>query len=169
MTAPVSELLSNYLGGQWRIGTGKGTALLDPVTGTELVRVDATGLDLAAGFAFAREQGGAALRALSYQQRGALLGAVLKVLQANRDAYSAIAPATRGPVKHDSAVDIDGGLFTLGVYAKMGECLLDGLNKIRAAVCVCYATGSAVATTGITARAGASPENCLQTRQVTGA
>ena len=80
MTAPVSELLSNYLGGQWRIGTGKGTALLDPVTGTELVRVDATGLDLAAGFAFAREQGGAALRALSYQQRGALLGAVLLAL-----------------------------------------------------------------------------------------
>jgi 3,4-dehydroadipyl-CoA semialdehyde dehydrogenase len=125
MTASVSELLPNYLGGQWQAGTGKGTALCDPVTGTELVRVDATGLDLTAGFSFAREQGGAALRALSYQQRGALLGAVLKVLQANRDAYYEIATATRGTVKNDSAVDIDGALFTLGVYAKMG----DGLGE----------------------------------------
>ncbi|MFM1906656.1 MAG: hypothetical protein RLZZ591_333 [Pseudomonadota bacterium] len=121
----MTELLPNYLSGQWHSGTGAGTPLFDPVLGTELVRVDATGLDLAAGFAFAREQGGAALRALTYRQRGALLGAALKVLQANRDAYYDIATANSGTVKNDSAVDIDGGLFTLGVYAKMGETLGD--------------------------------------------
>ena len=120
-----TELLPNYLGGQWHKGTGKGVALLDPVSGAELVRVDATGLDLAAGFAFAREQGGAALRAMTYKERGALLGAVLKVLQANRDAYYEIATANSGTVKNDSAVDIDGGLFTLGVYARMGDALGD--------------------------------------------
>ena len=49
------ELLSNYLGGRWVAGSGAGTALFDPVLGNELVRVDATGLDLAGGFAFARE------------------------------------------------------------------------------------------------------------------
>lgn len=118
-----TELLPNFLGGQWHNGTGAGTTLLDPVTGAELVRVEATGLDLEAGFTFVREQGGAALRALTYQQRGALLGAVLKVLQANRDAYYEIATANSGTVKNDSAVDIDGGLFTLGVYAKMGDSL----------------------------------------------
>jgi 3,4-dehydroadipyl-CoA semialdehyde dehydrogenase len=122
MTTSV-ELLPNFLGGQWHSGTGKGAALLDPVTGAELVRVDATGLDLADGFAFAREQGGAALRALSYKERGALLAGVQKVLQANRDAYYEIATANSGTVKNDSAVDIDGGLFTLGVYAKMGDTL----------------------------------------------
>ncbi len=121
----MTELLPNFLGGQWHSGTGAGTALLDPVTGAELVRVDATGLDLAAGFAFAREQGGAALRALTYRQRGAMLGAALKVLQANRDAYYEISNANSGTVKNDSAVDIDGGLFTLGVYAKMGDTLGD--------------------------------------------
>ena len=118
-----TELLPNYLGGQWQSGSGKGTALLDPVTGAELVRVDATGLDLSQGFAFARQQGGAALRAMTYRERGTLLGAVLKVLQANRDAYYEIATANSGTVKNDSAVDIDGGLFTLGLYAKMGETL----------------------------------------------
>jgi 3,4-dehydroadipyl-CoA semialdehyde dehydrogenase len=126
------ELLPNYLGGQWHTGTGAGTVLLDPVTGASLVRVDATGLNLAAGFAFARDAGGGALRALTYRSRGALLSEVLKVLQANRDAYFEIATANSGTVKNDSAVDIDGGLFTLGYYAKMGEslgdrhCLLDG-------------------------------------------
>jgi 3,4-dehydroadipyl-CoA semialdehyde dehydrogenase len=127
-----TQLLPNYLGGQWHTGTGAGTALFDPVTGAELVRVDANGLDLAAGFAFAREQCGVSLRALTYRQRGALLGAALKVLQANREAYYDIATANSGTVKNDSAVDIDGALFTLGVYAKMGDmlgdrhCLLDG-------------------------------------------
>lgn len=119
----MTELLSNYLGGRWQAGTGAGTPLFDPVLGTELVRVDATGMDLAAGFDFAREQGGAALRALTYRARAALLSAALKVLQANRDAYYEIATANSGTVKNDSAVDIDGGLFTLGTYAKLGDTL----------------------------------------------
>jgi 3,4-dehydroadipyl-CoA semialdehyde dehydrogenase len=121
----MTPLLSNYLGGRWQAGRGAGTALFDPVLGNELVRVDATGLDLATGFAFAREHGGAALRALSYRERGALLGAVLKLLQGHRDAYYEIATANSGTVKNDSAVDIDGGLFTLGYYAKLGDTLGD--------------------------------------------
>ena len=117
----MTELLPNYFNGTWQTGTGQGTVLTDPVLGTELVRVDATGLDLAAGFAFAREQGGQALRALTYVQRAGLLAAAQKVLQANRDAYYDIATANSGTVKNDSAVDIDGGIFTLGTYAKLGE------------------------------------------------
>jgi len=119
----MTELLPNYFGGQWSHGTGAGTTLLDPVLGTPLVRVDATGLDLAAGFSFARDTGGAALRALNYRERAALLGAAVKVLQANRDAYYAIATSNSGTVKNDSAVDIDGGIFTLSTYAKLGESL----------------------------------------------
>jgi 3,4-dehydroadipyl-CoA semialdehyde dehydrogenase len=119
----MSELLPNFLGGRWQAGAGNGTALVDPVLGTELVRVDASGLDLAAGFAFARETGGAALRALTYRERAALLGAVVKVLQASRDAYYKIATANSGTVKNDSAVDIDGAIYTLGTYAKLGESL----------------------------------------------
>ena len=119
----MTELLSNYLGGRWQPGSGAGTPLFDPVLGTELVRVDATGLDLAAGFDYAREQGGAALRALNYRERAALLSAALKLLQTHRDAYYEIALANSGTVKNDSAVDIDGGLFTLGSYAKLGDAL----------------------------------------------
>lgn len=119
------ERLSNYMGGRWQEGSGSGTVLLDPVLGTELVRVDATGLDLAAAFAFARDTGGAALRAMTYRERGAMLGAIAKVLQGQRDAYYEIATANSGTVRNDSAVDIDGGIYTLGVYAKMGDTLGD--------------------------------------------
>ena len=133
-----TELLPNYLAGRWQTGRGEGTPLFDPVLGTELVRVGNQGLDLAEGFAFAREQGGAALRALSYGERAALLGKVAEVLQAHRDAYYEIATANSGTVARDSGVDIDGGIFTLGYYARQGaalgdaKLLLDG-QRIRMA------------------------------------
>ncbi|MDO9200149.1 MAG: 3,4-dehydroadipyl-CoA semialdehyde dehydrogenase, partial [Hydrogenophaga sp.] len=53
-----TPLLPNFFAGRWQTGAGNGTTLLDPVLGTPLVRVSNTGLDLAEGFAFAREQGG---------------------------------------------------------------------------------------------------------------
>ena len=121
-----TELLLNHLAGRWTAGSGAGTALFDPVLGTELVRVDAAGLDLKAGFGFARQRGGAALRAISYRQRGDLLSKVVGVLQANRDDYYAIATANSGTVKNDSAVDIDGAIFTLGYYAKLAASLPEG-------------------------------------------
>lgn len=119
----MSELLANYLSGGWQHGSGNGVALIDPVLVNDLVRVDATGLDLAAGFAYAREQGGAALRALTYTERAAMLAKAVAVLNANRDHYYDIATANSGTVKSDSAVDIDGGIYTLGYYAKLGESL----------------------------------------------
>ena len=119
----MTELLQNFMAGRWQAGSGAGTALVDPVLGTELVHVDATGLDLPEAFGFARTQGLAALQALTYRERAGLLGAIVRVLQANRDAYYAIATANAGTVKNDSAVDIDGGIFTLGQYAKWGDAL----------------------------------------------
>ncbi|WP_077001974.1 3,4-dehydroadipyl-CoA semialdehyde dehydrogenase [Variovorax sp. KK3] len=121
----MTELLSNYVAGRWQAGSGAGTPLFDPVLGNELVRVDATGLDLAEAFAFARDTAGAALRAMTYKQRAGLLAGIVKVLQANRDAYYEIATANSGTVKNDSAVDIDGGIFTIGQYAKCGDALGD--------------------------------------------
>jgi len=134
----MTTLLPNFFAGRWQTGTGAGTPLFDPVLGTELARVSSGGIDLAEGFAFAREQGGAALRALSYGQRAALLSQIVEVLQANRDAYYEIATANSGTVAKDSGVDIDGALFTLGYYAKQGaalgdaKLLLDG-QRIRMA------------------------------------
>ena len=121
----MTELLPNFAAGRWQHGTGPGTELWDPVLGTALVRVDAAGLDLAGAFAFARDTGGAALRAATYRERAAMLAAVVKVLQTHRDSYYEIATANAGTVKNDSAVDIDGAIFTLGQYARWGDALGD--------------------------------------------
>ena len=119
----MSERLDNYLGGRWQTGNGAGTPLFDPVLGDELVRVDATGLELGSGFAFARQTGGTALRHLGYRERAALLARTAEVLQANRDAYFEISTANSGTVQSDSALDIDGAIYTLGVYAKLGAAM----------------------------------------------
>jgi 3,4-dehydroadipyl-CoA semialdehyde dehydrogenase len=119
----MSELLANYFDSRWQHGSGNGTALIDPVLGDELVRVDSTGLDLAAGFTYAREHGGAALRALTYAERATMLAKAVAVLNQHRDRYYEIATANGGTVKNDSAVDIDGGIYTLGYYAKLGDSL----------------------------------------------
>jgi 3,4-dehydroadipyl-CoA semialdehyde dehydrogenase len=65
------------------------------------------------------------LRALSYRDRAGLLAAVQQVMQGKRDAYYAIATANSGTVKNDSAVDIDGAIYTLGQYARWGDALGD--------------------------------------------
>ena len=116
-------LLPNYVGGRWQHGSGAGAALRDPVLGTELVRVDSSGLDVPGAFEFARQRGSSALQALTYGERAALLARCQKVLQANRDAYYDIALANSGTVKNDSAVDIDGAIFTLSQYVRWGEML----------------------------------------------
>jgi 3,4-dehydroadipyl-CoA semialdehyde dehydrogenase len=126
MSLTPSALLPNFLGGRWVAGSGAGTALVDPVLGTELTRVDASGLDLAGACHYARSQGGAALRALSYRERAALLTAAARVLQARREDYHAIATANSGTVRADSAIDIDGGIYTLSTYARLGESLGQG-------------------------------------------
>jgi len=131
-----TELLQNFAAGRWQTGTGAGTTIFDPVLGTELARVSNAGMDLKEAFQFAREKGGQALRALSYQERAQMLNAIVKVLNDNKAAYYDIATANSGTTSRDSAVDIDGGIFTLATYAKLGEklggakFLLDG-ERIR--------------------------------------
>src|SRR3954453_9926447 len=110
------QALESYLCGRWSRGEGVETALTDPVTGETLATASARGLDLAAALAFARREGQAALRAMSYGQRGKLIAAVANVLTANRASYEALAMANSGNTKADAAIDIDGGIGTLKYF-----------------------------------------------------
>lgn len=121
----MSTLLPNFLAGRWQAGDGPGAPLFDPVSGAELARVSSAGLDLAAACEYARREGGTALRALTYRERAGLLAAIADVLKANRDRYFDIALANSGTTHRDSAVDIDGAIFTLGQYARWGTELGD--------------------------------------------
>lgn len=119
------KTLENYLEGRWQAGQGQDAVLVDPVLGTQLATLGAKGLDLTAAYRYAREQGGKALRALSYAERAGLLKQIAEVLQANRDKYYDISLQNSGTVANDTAVDVDGSFYTLGYYAKLGSRLTD--------------------------------------------
>jgi len=118
--------LANYLEGRWQAGRGEGAVLSDPVLGTPLASVNADGIDLAAAYGFARAEGGAALRRLSYAERAGLLAQIAQLLQAHRDKYYDISLQNSGTVKNDTAVDVDGAIYTLSYYAKLGARLEGG-------------------------------------------
>ena len=123
--------LQNYLENDWIEGKGEGRALVNPVTGQEIARADATGLDLAAAAEFARVTGGAALRGLSFAERGAVLKAVADVLAANRDRYVEIARLNSGNTAVDASIDIDGGIGTLKYYAFLAKTLGEATTLIE--------------------------------------
>jgi len=117
--------LQHYLSGQWQDGSGEGTVLYDPTTGEELARTSGEGLDLEAALSYARREGGPALRAMSYAERGAMLGRLGEVLTANRDRYYEISLKNSGSTRADAAFDVDGGIGTVKFYAGLARKLGD--------------------------------------------
>ncbi len=118
--------LPNYVSGQWKEGTGPGETLIDPVTGDELANISSQGIDLEAGLAFARTHGGPALRQLTYAQRAELLAKIADVLAANRDEYFRLSLLNLGANQADASFDVDGAIYTMKYYAKIGRALADG-------------------------------------------
>jgi 3,4-dehydroadipyl-CoA semialdehyde dehydrogenase len=124
--------LPNFVEGRWSSPAGEGEPLLDPVLGTEVARVSSAGVRYGEALHHARTVGGHALRALTYAQRAALLGRIADVLTANRDEYFRISLENSGATKTDAAFDVDGAIYTLKYYAKLGaglgdaRCLRDG-------------------------------------------
>jgi len=117
--------LESYFAGAWHAGSGSGQPFRNPVNQEILGTVDATGIDLAHAFEHARTVGIAALRELSFKQRGAVLKSIADVLTKNRDRYVEIARLNSGNTLRDASVDIDGGIGVLKFYARLTERLGD--------------------------------------------
>lgn len=124
--------LSNLVYGQAVEGRGEGVALVDPVTGAELARVSSDGVDLGRALAFARDEGGRGLQARSYAERAAMLAAIAELLGAKRADYFDISRRNSGSTEADAAFDVDGAIFTLKSFARLGKglggarCLREG-------------------------------------------
>src|SRR5215469_7116337 len=118
--------LPNFLAGQWADGSGPGTPLIDPVTGEELARISSEGVDLKTALGFARSQGGPGLRQLTYVQRADLLAKLGELLSANRDEYFRLSLLNLGATQADASFDVDGALYTMKYYAKIGRALAEG-------------------------------------------
>ncbi|HTA02704.1 MAG TPA: phenylacetic acid degradation bifunctional protein PaaZ [Streptosporangiaceae bacterium] len=109
-------LLRSYVSGHWVTPDGDGRPVLDAVTGEEVARVSAAGVDLAAALAYGRSAGGPALRELTFHQRAGLLKALGSHLREHRDELYALSART-GATLADSKFDIDGGIGVLLGYA----------------------------------------------------
>ena len=118
--------LPNYVSGRWSEGWGAGELLVDPVTGDELASISSQGIDLEAALQFARAHGGPALRQLTYIQRADLLGQVADGLAANRDEYFRLSLLNLGATQADASFDVDGAIYTMKYYAKIGRALAEG-------------------------------------------
>ncbi len=113
--------LTNYVSGKWIEGSGTGEPLVDPVTSEELARISSQGIDIDAALEFARSQGAPALRELTYAQRADLLAKIAEALSANRDEYFRISLLNLGANQPDASFDVDGAIYTLKYYAKIGR------------------------------------------------
>ena len=119
------ETLQSYLAGEWIAGTGKMATLVDPTTEAPVAQASTEGLDLGKAIAFARSEGGPALRALTFAQRGELLRALSRLLYTHRDALIELAIKNGGNTRSDAKFDIDGASGTLAYYADLGKELGD--------------------------------------------
>jgi 3,4-dehydroadipyl-CoA semialdehyde dehydrogenase len=119
-------MLRNYVMGQWSEGAGHGEPLIDPVTGDELARISSQGVDLEPALAFARTRGGPVLRQLTYAQRAEMLGKIADTLAANRDEYFRISLLNLGANQADASFDVDGAIYTMKYYGKIGRALAEG-------------------------------------------
>lgn len=115
--------LRSYVQGEWYEADDGWADLINPCSEEAIARVSSSGLDFAKAVAFAREEGGANLRAMSFGGRGELLLAMSRALQAHRDELIGVSLENTGTTRKDAKFDIDGGIFTLSFYGQMGQAI----------------------------------------------
>lgn len=102
---------------------GQGAELVSAIDGTTIARMPASA-DVEAMVAHARQIGGPALRAMTFQERGKLLRVLADALTARKEELYALSAMT-GATRNDSAFDIEGGIGTLFVYSSKARSLPD--------------------------------------------
>lgn len=117
--------LASYVSGKWVKGTGKAAELLNPSTEEVVAKTSTEGVDFGAALAFARDEGGPALRAMTFTQRGEMLRAMSRAIHAKRDELIGLAIMNGGNTRGDAKFDIDGAIGTLAAYADLAPELGD--------------------------------------------
>lgn len=112
------QQLTSYLCGTWLYGQGTERTICHALTGEPLYQLCSDGLPLAASLNYARQQGGTALSAMTFQQRGQRIKSLARYLLSHKESLYALSSET-GASRADSEVDIDGGIGTLFSYASL--------------------------------------------------
>jgi 3,4-dehydroadipyl-CoA semialdehyde dehydrogenase len=117
------NLLRSFVGGRFVEGEKPHDTLYNPATEEPVAEAGARGVDRKAALRFARDIGGPALRALTFEQRGALVKAFADALSAHRNELLDLAVQNGGNTRSDAKFDVDGAIFTLSAYAEIGKSL----------------------------------------------
>ena len=117
--------LRSHVCGDWHAGEGPTRTLVNPATEAPVAETTTVGVDFGAALAYARDVGGPALRALSFEERGTLLMAMSKALYAHREELIDLSGLNNGATRGDAKFDVDGATGTLAAYARIGRGLGD--------------------------------------------
>ncbi len=110
--------IQNYVMGEWVNGQGEELVATNAITGDAIGIVSSAGLDYEAILDYGRKKGGAALRKMTFQERGRMLKALALHLVSIKDKFYELSYAT-GATKIDSWVDIEGGIGNLFANASL--------------------------------------------------
>lgn len=110
--------LENYINGKWITGDGEGQALYDAVTGEVIAAASTKGLDFDSILDYGRKTGNAALRRLSFHERGRMLKALALHLMKHKEKFYELSYHT-GATRADSWIDIEGGFGNLFANASL--------------------------------------------------
>lgn len=117
------ETLGSFLAGRWQTGQTPNATLHDPTTGEAIAQTSTRGLDFAEALQHARDVGGPTLRAMTFSERGELLGKIASALHEHRDSLLALSTRSGGNTRGDAKFDVDGCTGTIAWYAKLGSTL----------------------------------------------
>jgi oxepin-CoA hydrolase/3-oxo-5,6-dehydrosuberyl-CoA semialdehyde dehydrogenase len=119
------KTLRSYVCGRWHEARTGLVPLVNPSTEEVVAQAGSDGVDFGAVLAHAREEGGPALRRMTFAERGALLKEMSKVMREHRDELLALSAQNNGTTTPDGSFDVDGGSGTLAYYAMQGKVLGD--------------------------------------------
>ena len=125
MTDSAIHTVRSYVYGTWHEATNGFADLLDPSTETPVARVSSDGVDFEKVLSHARDNGGPALRAMTFGERAAMLKGLSKAVRERRDELLDLSKVNGGATLHDGAFDVDGAGGTLAYYASIGKGLGD--------------------------------------------
>jgi oxepin-CoA hydrolase/3-oxo-5,6-dehydrosuberyl-CoA semialdehyde dehydrogenase len=118
--------LKSHVCGGWVTGDRPGAVLVDPSTEEVVAQAPGGGVDFGRALDHARVVGGAALRGMTFAQRGELLKTLAKAIHACREELLDVAQRNGGNTRSDAKFDVDGASATLGAYAELGQSLGEG-------------------------------------------
>jgi len=112
--------LLNYAFGRWTPGEGQLAELTSAIDGTPVATTGSGGLDFSRMLKHAREEGGPALRAMTFHERARMLKALGQAIMARKEELYELNYLT-GATRKDGWIDIEGGAGTLFSFSSKGR------------------------------------------------